>query len=148
MRYVTVNYTKSTKPQRPKRNGKKREKSTSTAGEFRRASAGDYSLDGYQQVRVTSLFKADKEKQSMRRRTPYTTPITGQSKASPNESEIHPSHKPAVYALCISPLQGADAYENLHQHTASFLRRRWFFRTGRDCRTAWSSCPKVDTENP
>ena len=45
----------------------------------------------------------------MRKRKPNATPATGQTKASPNESEIHPSHKPAVYALCISPLQGARA---------------------------------------
>ena len=28
-------------------------------------------------------------------------------KPSAFESEIHPSHKTSVYALCISPLQGA-----------------------------------------
>lgn len=31
----------------------------------------------------------------------------GTQEASPNESEIHPSHKPCrVHALCISPLRG------------------------------------------
>ncbi|MBR0456791.1 MAG: hypothetical protein IJJ01_08995 [Firmicutes bacterium] len=32
----------------------------------------------------------------------------GKSKASPYESEIHPSHKPCrVRTLCISPLRGS-----------------------------------------
>ena len=33
--------------------------------------------------------------------------LTDSDKASPNESEIHPSHKPAVCTLCISRLHRA-----------------------------------------
>ena len=68
----------------------------------------------------------------MRKRKPNATPATGQTKASPNESEIHPSHKPAVYALCISPLQGAVTIENQRKNSASFLKCRWLFRAGSD----------------
>ncbi len=76
----------------------------------------------------------------MRRTETHASTKTGQIKASPTESEIHPSHKPAVYALCISPLQGAATFENPHRNGASFLLCRWLLRIGSDpvlqCSTA------------
>ena len=60
----------------------------------------------------------------MRKAKPYASMKTGQIKASPIESEIHPSHKTPFYALCISPLQGAVTFENLHRNDASFLQCR------------------------
>jgi len=64
----------------------------------------------------------------MRKEEVHVTTKNGQIKASPIESEIHPSHKTPFYALCISPLQGAVTFENSHQNAAPFLRRRWLFR--------------------
>ena len=58
----------------------------------------------------------------------YVTLKTGQNKASPTESEIHPSHKPAVYALCISLLRRAVTVERSAPNGASFLWCRWLFR--------------------
>ena len=49
-------------------------------------------------------------------------------KPSAFESEIHPTHKPSVYAPGISPLQGAN------------LRKRKF--TVRKCQTVFSMRPK------
>lgn len=64
----------------------------------------------------------------MRKAKPYASMKTGQIKASPIESEIHPSHKTPFYALCISRLHRAVTSENPHQNDAPFLRRRWLFR--------------------
>jgi len=64
----------------------------------------------------------------MRKVEVHETTKTGQIKASPIESEIHPSHKTLFYALCISLLRRAVTFENLHQNDAPFLRRRWLFR--------------------
>ena len=64
----------------------------------------------------------------MRRSDTYVTTKNGQIKASPIESEIHPSHKTPFYALCISRLHRAVTSENPHQNDAPFLRRRWLFR--------------------
>lgn len=43
----------------------------------------------------------------MRKTEVHVTTKTGQIKASPIESEIHPSHKTPFYALCISRLHRA-----------------------------------------
>ncbi len=64
----------------------------------------------------------------MRKANTHVTTKTGQNKASPIESEIHPSHKTPFYTLCISPLQGAVTFENMHRNDASFLQCRWLFR--------------------
>ncbi len=89
----------------------------------------------------------------------HVTMKTGQIKASPTESEIHPSHKPAVYApgyfaiassqtqllagapggsrvssgLCSEDRScGGPSPSKDPRKYASFLRRRWLFRTGSD----------------
>ena len=64
----------------------------------------------------------------MREAEVHVTTKTGQIKASPIESEIHPSHKTPFYALCISLLRRAVTFENPHLLDASFLRCRWLFR--------------------
>ncbi len=64
----------------------------------------------------------------MRKAEVHVTTKNGQIKASPIESEIHPSHKTPFYALCISLLRRAVTFENPHLLNASFLRRRWLFR--------------------
>ena len=89
----------------------------------------------------------------------HVTTKTEQNKASPTESEIHPSHKPAVYApgyfaIASSQTQllaGAPGESRVSSGLCSedcscggpspsktsakqrfFLRRRWLFRTGSD----------------
>ena len=63
----------------------------------------------------------------MRKKEVYVTTKNGQIKASPIESEIHPSHKTPFYALCISRLHRAVTFENPHQKDAPVLRCRWLF---------------------
>ena len=63
----------------------------------------------------------------MRKKEAYVTTKTEQIKASPIESEIHPSHKTPFYALCISLLRRTVTLENPHRNDASFLRQRWLF---------------------
>ena len=89
----------------------------------------------------------------------HVTTKTEQNKASPTESEIHPSHKPAVYApgyfaiassqtqllagvpgesrvssgLCSEDCScGGPSPSKTSAKQRFFLRRRWLFRTGSD----------------
>ena len=53
----------------------------------------------------------------------HVTTKTGQNKASPIESEIHPSHKTPFYALCISRLHRARrSYSQVHLARAAYPR--------------------------
>ncbi|GEM_PF-3001409 len=59
----------------------------------------------------------------LRKAKAYVSVKNGQIKASPIESEIHPSHKPAVYTLCISRLHRARrSCSQVHLARAAYPR--------------------------